>query len=357
MHPVPSIRPAHREAIHHLLEWFSKNKRPMPWRQTDDPYRIWVSEIMLQQTRVQQAMPYYHRFVKQFPSVEALAEASQEDVLRLWEGLGYYARARNMHACAKALVADHGGKLPPSYRGLLDLPGIGPYTAGAIASIAFGLPVPALDANAHRVLARFVGEQSMRATRNLAGALISDHQPGIFNEAVMELGATVCRPKSPLCGACPLRHACYARANDCVHQFPAKAKRKKTPHHEIAAGLLFDSHGRLLIQQRSPNGLLGGLWELPGGKKEAGESLKEACRREIFEELGVEVLVGDHVMSIKHAYSHFKITLSVFRCSIHNGSLTSDRPLRWVRRSELSRYPFPRANRRILTQLANEDLS
>ncbi len=353
MQRLPAITAVHREAVDRLLKWFDQNKRPMPWRLTGDPYAIWISEVMLQQTRVQQAAPYYRRFIKRFPSVEELAAAPIDEVLRVWEGLGYYSRARNLHRCAKTIVTDYQGRLPSSYDALLNLPGIGPYTAGAIASIAFGLPVPAIDANAHRVLARLFGEQSMRTTRRLAAALIPGARAGTFNEAVMELGATLCSPKTPSCRACPLRRVCYAQTHDCADQFPARKKRSMIPHYDVAAGLLYDKENRLLIQQRAPEGLLGGLWELPGGKKKDGESLQQACQRELFEELGVEVAVGECVMSVKHAYSHFRITLSVFRCAITSGVVTSDRPLRWILMSELADYPFPRANRRILTHLVS----
>ena len=354
MQRTPSITAIHHEAVKELLEWFGQYKRSLPWRQTSDPYAIWVAEVMLQQTRVNQAIPYYQQFMTRFPSVAALAAAPLDEVLKEWEGLGYYARARNLHKCAGIVVEHHHGRLPSSYEALLKLPGIGPYTAGAVASIAFGLPVPAVDANAHRVLARLFGEQSTRTTRKLAQTLIPGTSPGCFNEAMMELGATLCHINAPSCNTCPLRRACYARLHDRTDHFPIRKKRPTIPHYEVTAGLLHDARGRLLIQQRPLGGLLGGLWEFPGGKKKAGESLQEACRRELFEELGVNVTVENCVMSVKHAYSHFRITLTVFRCTIRSGEVTSDRLLRWVRMSELSDYPFPRANRRVLAQLVGD---
>ncbi len=306
---------------------------------------------MLQQTRVDQVVPYYRRFLAAFPAVSNLAAAKQDAVLLVWEGLGYYARARNLHRAAQIVVDRYGGRIPETYDELRALPGIGPYTAGAVLSMAFDMPVAAVDANAYRVLARAFAVDRMRTIHEIAAALVPAEAPGAFNQALMELGATVCTPRAPDCPACPLRSACRALALDATETFPARKPRRTTPHYDVAAGVLFDHRGRILIQRRDAEALLGGLWELPGGKRDPGETMEEACRRELREELGIEVDVREVVQTISHAYSHFRITLYVFRCHILDGEPTSARPLRWVLPSALKSFAFPRANRRVLDSL------
>lgn len=339
-----------------LLDWFDAQKRVLPWRDATDPYRIWLSEVMLQQTRVDQALPYYTRFLEAFPTVEALAAADLNSVLLHWEGLGYYARARNLHRAAKIVVSKHAGRLPPDYHALRALPGIGAYTAGAIASIAFGLPCPAVDGNARRVLSRYFAlpTAGAAALRRMASQLLEPARSGDFNQALMELGATVCIPHAPRCPSCPVRDGCLAREQGNPAHYPAKRPRAPIPHHDIAAAVVIDKAGRLLIQRRADEALLGGLWELPGGKRKENETLPEACRRELKEELGITVAVGALFMSVKHAYSHFRITLHAFRCTITDGTPVSamQLPLRWVPLGSLGKYAFPRANRRILDALA-----
>lgn len=332
----------------------------MPWRETRDPYRIWVSEIMLQQTRVDQATPYYERFTEAFPTVAALADAEQDEVLLLWEGLGYYSRARNLHRAAQQVRDQHVGEVPATYDAFRALPGVGAYTAAAVLSLAHGLPHAVLDGNVIRVLTRVfaIGEDVSRAPvkrllQDLADDLLAADQPGRFNEAVMELGATVCTPRNPKCEACALREVCAARAAGEPTAYPVSKKKAPVPHHDIAVGLLFDGAGRVFIQQRSEDAMLGGLWEFPGGKCEPGEAPRVACARELREELGVEVEVGEALGRINHAYSHFKITLHAFRCRILSGEPTGreGQPTRWAAPHELTGYAFPRANRRLLEAL------
>ena len=271
--------------------------------------------------------------------------------------MGYYARARHLHQAAKIIVEQHGGKIPASYIALRALPGIGPYTAGAIASIAFNLPHIAVDGNVRRVLARY------RALRNptpafiqaLASQVLDQEACGEFNQALMELGAVVCTPRNPQCPNCPLHKGCEAAALGQPEQFPEKKRKAPIPHYDIAASIIRDHQGRFLIQRRAETALLGGLWELPGGKRQGSETLQQACARELREELGVEVVVGEKLMSINHAYSHFRITLHAFWCKIVSGTPQSSAglPLRWVRPEGLIHYAFPRANRRILDQLTH----
>lgn len=312
---------------------------------------------MLQQTRVDQAGPYYERFLKTFPTVQALAAASLDEVLRCWEGLGYYARARNLHRAARQVVAQHGGRLPEHYAALRRLPGIGPYTAAAVASIAFGASHAALDGNVMRVLTRVLAvaddlraSATRRALQEVADALVPPEAPGAFNQAMMELGAMICTPVEPRCGHCPLREVCQALAMGAPTAFPLQTPRTPVPHHEVALGILFNEAGAVLIQRRPENGLLGGLWEFPGGKREPGESLEAACARELREELDVRVAVGPCLASVQHAYTHFRVTLHAFQCALQEGTPRSQRglPLRWVFLDELDRYAFPRANRRLI---------
>ncbi len=347
-----------------LIEWFEDNKRDMPWRKTRDPYKIWVSEILLQQTQVATVVSYYTHFLKTFPTVHALAKAPLDKVLKVWEGCGYYARARNLHKAAKQVVA-LGGKLPDSSAGLKRLAGIGPYTSAAIASIAYGEAVPVLDGNVERVIARVMGEEGFVRERAVNQRLQSVAEewmrtavkaglsPGALNESLMELGATMCKPREALCSECPLRRVCVARKTyEDVTELPRRPQRAKTPHYDIGAAIV-RKNGRILITKRPKDGMLGGLWEFPGGKKERGETLEACVRREMIEELAMYVEVGEQIASIKHAYTHFKITLHCFECKHIGGELKLIHPAdaKWVRPAELSDYAFPKADRVVLEKL------
>ncbi|PSQ98594.1 MAG: A/G-specific adenine glycosylase [Bacteroidetes bacterium QS_9_68_14] len=347
--------------------WYAEHRREMPWRGTADPYRIWVAEVMLQQTRVEQATPYFRRFVDAFPTVEALAEAERDAVLKRWEGLGYYARARHLHEAAQIVADEHGGDVPDTWDAIRELPGIGPYTAAAVLSIAFGKSHAVLDGNVVRLLARvFAVEKdpsksgTRRRLRDAADALLADAcdqgvAPGDFNQAVMELGATVCTPSAPRCPDCPVQDACAAYAEGAPEAYPHKRKKAPVPHHDVAVGLLENEAGELFIQRRPDEGLLAGLWEFPGGKQEGGEALAETCRRELREETGARVEVGRLFHRLNHAYSHFKITLHAFRCRLAEGSnaptSAEGQPTRWVAPASLDDYAFPRANRRLIEEL------
>ena len=338
----------------------------MPWRGAADPYRIWVAEVMLQQTRVEQATPYFERFVEAFPTAQALAEAERDAVLMRWEGLGYYARARHLHEAAGIVVEEHGGHVPDTWEALRALPGIGPYTAAAVLSIAYGKPHAVLDGNVVRLLTRVFAvsddatkSKTRRRLRALANALLEEAHtqgvpPGTFNQAMMELGATVCTPTAPRCPDCPVQGSCAAYAEGTPEAYPKKKKKAPVPHHDIAVGLLENDAGELFIQRRPDEGLLGGLWEFPGGKQEDGESLKDTCRRELREELGVKVEVGSLFHRLDHAYSHFKITLHAFRCRLTGDAAPTaaeGQPTRWVPPEALDDYAFPRANRRLIEEL------
>lgn len=351
-----------------LLEWYQTNKRDLPWRKTEDPYRIWVSEIMLQQTRVDTVIPYYQRFLKAFPTVYDLAKANQQQVLKLWEGLGYYSRGRNLHHAAQQVVKDFDGSLPSTYKEITLLRGIGPYTASAILSIAFHKKFAVVDGNVIRVVTRYntIQDDIRKASvKNEVQAFMDDvvpgSSPGDFNQAVMELGATVCTPSQPSCDSCPLQTNCKAWNTARTDTIPYKSPAKKIPHHQLAVGIIVNENNEVLISLRPQESMLGGLWEFPGGKQEKGETLNETLRRELKEELDVETEVYDKFKELKHAYSHFKITMHVFWCSIKKGKpkpLSSDQ-LKWVALSNIDHFPFPKANKNIindLVSLENESL-
>ena len=312
---------------------------------------------MLQQTRVDQAAPYYQQFVERFPTVEDLADASLDDVLACWEGLGYYSRARNLHKAARRIVESFGGRIPPDEQDVRSLPGVGPYIAAAVLSIAYGKAYPALDGNAIRVLTRVfrVGEDANRsATRKrlqeIAALLMDPARPGAFNQAVMELGASVCRPSGPFCEVCPLASVCAAAEQGDPEAFPVTRPRKKTPHFDVAVAIIFDEDGRLLVCKRPEEAMLGGLWEFPGGKRKPGETPEAACRRTLQEKWNVVIETGDPVHRISHAYSHFRITMHAFGATIAAGTPCSPegRTMKWADGAELRALAFSKTGRRLI---------
>jgi A/G-specific adenine glycosylase len=343
-----------------LLAWYRANRRQLRWRDTRDPYRIWVSEVMLQQTRVDQMEGYYLRFLERFPTVADLAAASEDEVLRIWEGLGYYSRARNLHRAAQRIVAEHEGRLPETRDDLLALPGIGLYTAAALCSIAFDQDHPVLDGNVTRVLCRLLrleedpARQGARAHLIAAGErLLAPGEAGDFNQAMMELGARICTPRRPRCAACPVAVCCRAHAElEDPSRLPVRRARRLKPHLQVTAGLIWRGRS-LLIAQRPAGGMLGGLWEFPGGKQEPGETLEECLAREIREELGIGIQVGERLVSIDHAYTHFRITLHAFAARHARGTpqALGCAAWRWVRPEELGDYAFPRTDRRVIEHL------
>jgi A/G-specific adenine glycosylase len=347
-----------------LLAWYDHNRRDLPWRGETDPYRIWIAEVMLQQTQVNTVIPYYHRFLARFPTLPELAAASLAEVLKGWEGLGYYARARHLHRSARDIVAQHGGRLPETYAALRPLPGFGDYTAGAVASIAFGEAVPAIDGNVTRVLARLFAiegdlrrGEAARQVRELGAALVDPTRPGDWTQALMELGALVCLPKSPNCLHCPLNELCRARLAGREQALPLKPAKKTLPHYDVAAAVIRQGD-QFLIAQRPPQGMLGGLWEFPGGKREPGESLGQCLQREIKEELDLAIEVGERLVRVKHAYTHFKITLHAFACRITAGQpqKIGVADWRWVSLAELEAFAFPRTDLKIIEVLRKRDV-
>lgn len=338
-----------------LLAWYAHHRREMPWRDHPDPYAVWVSEIMLQQTQVATVRPYFRRWMARFPTIERLATADEQEVLRLWEGLGYYRRARALHRAAREVVARFGGRLPADPAALQTLPGIGKYTAHAIASLAFGQDVPAVDGNVKRVLARVFALEApvdTAAGERLVWQKAAEHLPpgkaAAYNQALMDLGATVCTSRAPRCARCPLEEMCAARRSGNPEGFPRLTHRRRPPHYTVVAAVIH-REGKVLLAQRPPDGLLGGLWEFPGGKVEHGETLEEALRREIAEELGCEIAIEAPFGTYRHAYTHFRVTLHAFLCRLQAGEPRPVVPqaVRWASADELAAFPMGKIDRRI----------
>ena len=345
-----------------LRNWYADNHRSLPWRQTSDPYPIWVSEVKLQQTQVHTVIPYYLRFLDRFPTVSALADADLHDVLKQWEGLGYYSRARNFHRAAAQVSASHAGRVPSEWKDFRELPGVGDYIASAVLSIAFDQPFAVVDGNVKRILSRIFavdapvnGSRAHAVFLEPAAALLDRDAPGMFNQAVMELGALICKPSRPLCDRCPLVAFCAAFSSRQVTLYPKRIKSLPVPVHPIAVGVVW-YEGRMLITRRKPEGLLGGLWEFPGGKIREGENPADACVREILEETGVHARVESHLCRVKHAYTHFKIEMDVFVCRAFSDIVQLNGPVdfRWITPDEISRYPFPGANHKFIKMLMQE---
>lgn len=346
-----------------LLQWYEKEGRRLPWRRRNDPYAVLVSEIMLQQTRAATVIPYFERWLERFPDVFALAAAEEQEVLAAWEGLGYYRRARNLHRTARILVAEYGGRLPCDPAALRRLPGLGRYTAAVLAAILCHRDEAAVDGNVKRVLSRVynlteavdtpAGEQNVA---ELARQNLPHGRAAEYNQALMDLGALLCTPRSPRCDGCPMKDLCRARAQGCQEARPVRRSRPILPHYTVTAAVI-RREGKYLLAQRPPDGLLGGLWEFPGGKVQEGEGLEEALRREIREELGTEVAVGKAIGTYRHAYSHFRITLHALRCRLIGAE---PRPLQaaalqWVEVGEMKAYPMGKVDRRIAERLAVEE--
>lgn len=345
-----------------FLSWYQHNGRDLPWRQTKDPYSIWVSEIMCQQTRVDTVIGYYQRWMQAFPTVEALANASEQEVLKCWEGLGYYRRARHLHASANIVMDQFNGEFPRDLPSILSLKGIGAYTSAAIASIAFGIPKGVVDGNVLRVATRYLGIEddirkgsTHRQIQSWMDSVIDPHRPGDFNQAMMELGATLCSPTKPRCEVCPLSAQCIAFATARTASIPYKSPAKKVPHYPIGVAVIKNGQGDVLIGRRRSDQMLGGLWEFPGGKQEPDESIEDTVKREILEELGLDIEVMGSMLDVPHAYSHFKVTLHVYECRLARKDQEAmahvHEELRWVPPRELDDYPFPKANKTIVESL------
>ncbi len=346
-----------------LLKWFKRHQRPLPWRKEYASYHVWISEIMLQQTQVVTVLPYFARWIKALPDIRSVARAKEDKILKLWEGLGYYSRARNLQKAAKVIVEKFGGKFPEKYEDILSLPGIGKYTAAAIASIAFNQNYPVVDGNVIRVVARLFNDK--RNTRlpdvvanywDRAGELLPKNHARDFNQAMMELGALVCTPKNPDCDICPLQKECLAYRRGTMLNLPNRGEKTKIETIEVVLAVIRKGE-KVFIQKRPATGLMAGLWEFPGGKIQQGETPASALRREIMEEMGITIKNLRPIMKIRHAYTRFRVNLHCFWAEMDKGKirLAFAQKGEWVKFKNLKKYPFPAADVRLIGRLETEE--
>ncbi len=346
-----------------LSRWFARSARPFPWRGETDPYRVWVSEILLVQTTTAVGTGRYRRFLKRFPTLRSLIHASVDDVMKEWEGLGYYHRARHLHRAAQMIASEHGGRFPREYEAIRALPGVGDYCAAAILNLCFNGHRPPLDANVARVGARVfaaTGDVRATSTRRVIQDRLSEWMKvgngALWTNALIDLGATLCLPRKPQCEICPLSSACLAHEQGRELRYGLPGTKPAREVVNVACGIIRRADGRILIAQRPETGLLPNLWEFPGGKREGRESLAETCAREIREELGINVDVESRRMVIEHGYSHYAVRLHVFECRYRSGKARAIgcQRFRWTKVVDLSELAFPAANRRIIADLSAE---
>ncbi|MGD9015792.1 MAG: A/G-specific adenine glycosylase [Desulfobacterales bacterium] len=344
---------------HRLLSWFHDNQRALPWRKTRDPFPIWVSEVMLQQTQVQTVIPYYLRFMDRFPTVSALASADIQTVLKLWEGLGYYSRARHLHRACRGLMESTRGRIPENVHDFRTLPGVGPYIANAVMSMAFGHPLAVVDGNVKRVLSRIllktwpVNHQSTHgAYQAVADDLLHLNDPGNYNQAIMELGALICRPRYPNCRACPVREHCRAFQEKVTASIPTRIKRKPVPEIPMMSAVIW-RRKQLLLIQRPDRGLLGGLWEFPGETLHGPCDAEDERRRLIRDLTGLAVRRMVCLGTVRHAYTHFRVRTEIVVCSAPKGKVTprSGTAFRWLPLESADELPLPRVQQKILARL------
>ena len=353
-------------AVPAVHRWYHENARDLPWRASRDPYAIWISEVMLQQTQVATVVPYYRRWLRAFPTVQALASSQEADVLRLWEGLGYYSRARNLHRAAREIVARHGGVVPEATSEFSALPGVGEYTTAAVLSIAFGKPLAAVDGNVKRVLSRLVALDAvpnksaiLRELRELATQLMDGHSPACHNQAMMELGATLCRPRQADCARCPFggaedaEVACRAAALGQPTKYPRRNARRPVPHRHYAVAVVEDARGRLLLLQRPDGGLLAGLWDFPAVPTQSDDLAESDLLQMLQRDHGLQVRVVKDQRIVEHAYTHFRVSLRPFRCQLLgqvSRASEAGPARRWLGAEALAEHALPRTARMILAE-------
>ena len=340
-----------------LLTWYGSASRDLPWRRTRDPYAILVSEYMLQQTQVQTVLPYYDAFLSRFPTFEALANAKEDDVQAAWSGLGYYRRARNLQAASRRILVERDGRIPDSIATLLDLPGVGPYTAAALASLVHGLPHAAVDGNVERVLSRLIEEKRLlsqsapkRRIAALAQELFDPAHPTIWNQAVMELGATVCAPARPRCSECPWRAHCRAYANGRPERWPRSKPERAATKVERAVGV-FQKNGAVLLVRRSHKTLLDGTWELPGVNVTSFRQSRSALGEHLESWLGRQVTVGAELASIQHALTYRRVLVRAFEATVHPLPRSRQQDRRWIERADVRRLPTSSMTLKLLAKL------
>ncbi|MEC8677362.1 MAG: A/G-specific adenine glycosylase [Candidatus Margulisiibacteriota bacterium] len=344
-----------------LIEWFNTHQRPLPWRKSPSSYYTLISEFMAQQTQIATVIPYFNRWIKQFPTIQDVAQADEDTIFKAWEGLGYYSRAKNLHKTAKIISEELNGIIPESASELETLPGIGPYIAAAIASIAFSEKIAVVDGNVLRVMTRFFGikddisdQKTKVKIQNRLNQVIKPLEPASFNQGLMELGALICLPKNPNCMDCPISETCYAKNMNETTTLPVKKKKPPTPHYTIVIGIIKNKTNNILITKRKKDQLLGGLWEFPGGKVNENETLENALIREIKEEVNLDIKSPQFLCKVNHAYSHFKITMHAYCCTLDSDNkikLSSADEFRWINQNEFDDFAFPKANKVVIQNL------
>ena len=336
-----------------LLKWYKIMNFQMPWRKIKDPYKIWISEIMLQQTQVKTVTPYFKSWIKKYPTIKKLSKAKRDDILKIWEGLGYYQRAHNIHETSKNIVDNYNGKIPTNYDLLMKLKGIGDYTASAILSMAFNQKYAAVDGNIKRIISRVKKINNISNLHDESKSSILEFMTtsnaSDLNQALMDLGREVCKPRNPLCQVCPINKYCLAYKSDTVNQFPVSIKGKTKPIYNVIVGFIWNSNKKILISKRKNKGLLGGMWELPGGKKKKQETNINCIKREIKEELNIDISVGKRIGKIKHQYSHFGINLTAYHCYYEKGKIKplESEKIAWISYNDIYKFAFPSATHKI----------
>ena len=340
-----------------LLIWYYNQSKEYPWRLSTDPYAIWLSEVMLQQTRVDTAIPYYHRWLQSFPNVQSVANTSIDHILKTWEGLGYYNRAKNFHKSCQIIIKDYGGSIPQDLSSFKKLPGVGDYIAAAVMSIAFNMEIPTMDVNAIRVISRLfsIGGPITQAKKKIIkklSVLIDSKCPGDFNQAIMDLGREICTFANPNCNLCPMKNYCLSYVNSAVNNYPLLPKKRIKPNYNVSIGVIW-KNGKILVSKRMPNKLLGGLWEFPGGKVKKGETSKECLAREVLEELDISIKINSFIKTIKHSYSHFSITMDAYHCAMLGGSPRAIQcaSYRWISPLALDTLAFPSSSHKLFNDI------
>ena len=346
---------ANKNFTQKVISWYLKNKRPLPFRKSKDPYKIWLSEIMLQQTQVKTVLPYYKRWIKKFPTLKTVSLSNIDRLLKLWEGLGYYKRCINFYKASKIVINDYNGKIPDRKKEFLALPGVGEYTASAVLSIAFSKPFPVLDGNVKRVMSRIIGLKKLshfnlrKINKNLE-LLICKSRPGDFNQGLMEIGALICKPINPKCNKCPINENCYALRKGYPENFPAKSRRKLRPQYDVVVAIIWRGN-KFYIQKRNPDKMLGGLWEFPGGIVNKGEDPKIILRHKVLKECGTDLNILKEAGIVDHAFSHFSIRLYGYFCSEKKLLIKESTTRKWIHKRNIKDYTFPKANHKLFRQL------
>ena len=337
-----------------ILSWYSFSKRNLPFRNTKDPYYIWISEIMSQQTKIESVIPYYKKWIIKYPKIELVANAHESDLLKVWEGLGYYSRCRNFHKASKVICEKFNGIVPDSFEEFISLPGVGDYTAGSVLSIAFNKNYIALDGNAKRVMSRIIGiknitKYNLNKIKSTLEKLLDKKRPGDFNQAIMELGSQICKPKTPKCFYCPITKFCAAYKTGNPSTYPIKTFKSVSPKYSYVAGLIRDN-GKILIHKRKEK-LLNGLWELPNLRIGSKRKPELILKKFIYANHGINIKCINKLFSVNHNYSHFKMEMKLFDCKKINSNTKSKIKYRWINYNEINKYAFHKVNHKIFEKL------